>query len=71
MEMPAGAQLALQAVRRQVESAHPDAPVRPGPAPGRHRPRPLLAGARCRTARGLHRLADWIQPGAVAVRAGE
>ncbi|MFC4017197.1 hypothetical protein ACFOW4_04460 [Micromonospora sp. GCM10011542] len=57
MEHPTGYFTALDAVTRHVNSARPDAPVRP------ERPSPaLLAPTRQATARALRRLADRIQP---------
>ncbi|MBY8874606.1 hypothetical protein K7640_22515 [Micromonospora sp. PLK6-60] len=57
MEYSTGFSLAVDAVNRHVNSARPDAPVRPEPTP-----RARLAPARHRTAAALHRLADAIQP---------
>ncbi|BCJ62475.1 hypothetical protein [Micromonospora endophytica] len=57
MEQSTGFVFAVDAVTRHVNSARPDAPVRPDP------PRtPRLAGARQFAAAALHRLADQIQP---------
>lgn len=57
MEQPTGFIFAIDAVARHVNSARPDAPVRPEP------PRtPRLTGARRLTAEALRRLADQIQP---------
>lgn len=57
MEQPTGFIFAIDAVTRHVNSARPDAPVRPEPART-----PRLTGARRLTAVALRRLADQIQP---------
>ncbi|WP_428966543.1 hypothetical protein [Micromonospora fluostatini] len=69
MEHPAAAQVALDAVRRHVESARPDAPTRPGPPTSGAAPR--IPRARHRAAGALRRLADWMEPPASALRVGE
>ncbi|MDO3704433.1 hypothetical protein Q3W71_22470 [Micromonospora sp. C28SCA-DRY-2] len=57
MEQPTGYIFAIDAVTRHVNSARPDAPVRP------ERPRSArLAPTRRATAAALRRLADRIQP---------
>ena len=57
MEQPTGYVLALEAVTRHVNSARPDAPVRPD------RPRPArLAPTRLAAAGVLRRLADLMEP---------
>ncbi|TCC00385.1 hypothetical protein E0H26_01435 [Micromonospora zingiberis] len=57
MEQPTGFIFAIDAVTRHVNSARPDAPVRPeSPRTAR------LAGTRRLTADALRRLADQIQP---------
>ncbi|KAB1139295.1 hypothetical protein DER29_3029 [Micromonospora sp. M71_S20] len=61
MEQPTGFVLAVDAVTRHVNSARPDAPVRP------ERPRVArLAPTRLAAAGVLRRLADRIQPPPVA-----
>lgn len=61
MEQPTGFVLAVDAVTRHVNSARPDAPVRP------ERPRVArLASTRLAAAGVLRRLADRIQPPSVA-----
>ncbi|SCL27944.1 hypothetical protein GA0070624_3599 [Micromonospora rhizosphaerae] len=57
MQQPIGFDLALDAVTRHVNSARPDAPVRPD------RPRPaLLVPTRLAAAGALRRLADLMEP---------
>ncbi|MFC8849846.1 MULTISPECIES: hypothetical protein [unclassified Micromonospora] len=57
MDLPTGYSLAIDAVNRHVNSARPDAPVRPD------RPRPpRLAPARLVMATALRRLADRMEP---------
>ncbi|PMR61680.1 hypothetical protein C1A38_08175 [Verrucosispora sp. ts21] len=57
MEQPTGFVFAIDAVTRHVNSARPDAPIRPEP------PRtPRLSGARHLAAETLRLLADQIQP---------
>lgn len=57
MEQPTGYIFAIDAVTRHVNSARPDAPVRP------ERPRAVRLGpTRRATATALRRLADRIQP---------
>ncbi|MEH0981533.1 hypothetical protein [Micromonospora sp. CPCC 205556] len=60
MEQPTGLTLALDAVNRHVNSARPDAPVRPE-RPQRRR----LAPARLAAAGALRRLADLMEPAPV------
>lgn len=62
MEQPTGFVLAVDAVARHVNSARPDAPVRP-----EHRRSPRLAPTRRAAATALRRLADRIQPAPVPV----
>jgi hypothetical protein len=63
MEHPTGYLLALDAVARHVNSARPDAPVRPD------RPRaPRLAGTRLALAGALRGLADRMEPRPAATR---
>ncbi|MGN9919308.1 hypothetical protein [Micromonospora palomenae] len=57
MEQPTGFTLAIAAVTRHVNSARPDAPVRPERA-RRHR----LAPVRLAAAHALRRLADLTEP---------
>ncbi|RKN51127.1 hypothetical protein [Micromonospora endolithica] len=60
MEQPTGYVLAVDAVLRHVNSARPDAPVRP------ERPRAVpLAAPRLAVAAVLRRVADRIQPAPV------
>ncbi|MFF0718006.1 hypothetical protein [Micromonospora sp. NPDC003816] len=60
MEQPTGFVFAIDAVTRHVNSARPDAPIRPDP------PRPArFAAGRRRAATALRRLADQIQPPAL------
>ncbi|MFR9777643.1 hypothetical protein ACL02O_16505 [Micromonospora sp. MS34] len=62
MEQPTGYVLALDAVTRHVNSARPDAPVRPD------RPRPpRLAPTRLAAAGALRRLADLMEPRPVSL----
>ncbi|RZU75090.1 hypothetical protein EV384_3612 [Micromonospora kangleipakensis] len=57
MEQPTGYVLAVDAVTRHVNSARPDAPVRPD------RPRPArLTLTRLAAAGALRRLADLMEP---------
>ncbi|WP_446220191.1 hypothetical protein [Micromonospora sp. IBHARD004] len=57
MEQPTGYVLAVDAVTRHVNSARPDAPVRPD------RPRPArLTPTRLAAAGALRRLADLMEP---------
>ncbi|MFJ6198876.1 hypothetical protein [Micromonospora sp. NPDC092111] len=64
MEQPTGFMLALDAVHHHVNSARPDAPIRPD----RVR-RPRLAPTRLATAGVLRRLADLMEPAPVSAPA--
>ncbi|WP_326553393.1 hypothetical protein [Micromonospora sp. NBC_01813] len=60
MEMPAGYSTALTAMQRHVNSARPNAPVRPDPP--RRSPAALTTRLRATTANALHRLAYRLEP---------
>ncbi|WFE28261.1 hypothetical protein O7623_03350 [Solwaraspora sp. WMMD791] len=60
MEMPAGYSTALTAMAHHVNSARPDAPVRPDPP--RRSPVELTSRLRAGTAATLRGIADRLEP---------
>ncbi|MFY1699909.1 MULTISPECIES: hypothetical protein [unclassified Solwaraspora] len=60
MEMPAGYSTALSAMAHHVNSARPDAPVRPDPP--RRSPAEVTTRLRAGAAAGLHAIANRLEP---------